>query len=142
MARSRRSSGEAGGAGEARTAEPASPSFETALAELEAVVGRLESGDLPLEQALEAFESGVKLSRQCAATLDAAERRIEILMAERGGAGARVEPFGAGGRGGQAGAGRAGEVGASAGRVDADAEDEDLYAEAGSDDPDGEDGES
>lgn len=97
MARSRRSSGEAEDAGEARAAEPAAPSFEGALAELEAVVGRLESGDLPLEQALEAFESGVKLSRQCAATLDAAERRIEILMAERGGSGVRVEAFGAGG---------------------------------------------
>lgn len=98
MTRSRRSSGEAGSAGEARAAGPAAPSFEAALAELEAVVGRLESGDLPLEQALEAFESGVKLSRQCTATLDAAERRIEILMADRGGAGVRVEAFGAGRR--------------------------------------------
>jgi len=97
MARSRRSAagetGEAVQAGEARSAEPKAPAFEGALAELEAVVGRLEAGDLPLEQALEAFEAGVKLSRQCAATLDAAERRIEILMAERGGSGARVEPF-------------------------------------------------
>ncbi len=47
---------------------------------------------MPLEQALEAFESGVKLSRRCAATLDAAERRIEILLAGR--SGLRVEPFG------------------------------------------------
>lgn len=112
MARSRRSAGEAGGAGEARAAEPKGPAFEGALAELEAVVGRLEAGDLPLEQALEAFEAGVRLSRQCAATLDAAERRIEILMAERGGSGLGVEPFAAGRAGIQAGASRRGAAGA------------------------------
>lgn len=92
MARSRRSGGEAVGGGEAQTAAPVELSFEAALAELEGVVSQLESGDMPLEQALEAFESGVKLSRRCAATLDAAERRIEILMAGR--SGLRVEPFG------------------------------------------------
>ncbi|MFO0691658.1 MAG: exodeoxyribonuclease VII small subunit, partial [Myxococcota bacterium] len=115
---------EAGGAGEAGAAEPVAPSFEGALAELEAVVGRLESGDLPLEQALEAFESGIKLSRQCAATLDAAERRIEILMAGRGAGGARVEPFAAGRRDGRA--------------ADAapDAGDDGLDVDAGLDEPD------
>lgn len=104
MARSRRSAGEASDAGEARTPGPEALSFEGALAELEAVVAQLESGDLPLEQALEAFETGIKLSRRCGSTLDAAERRIEILMAERGGASPRVEPF-EDGRGG-AGEGR------------------------------------
>lgn len=93
MARSRRSGGEAVEEGEAPTAAPAELSFEAALAELEGVVSRLESGEMPLEQALEAFESGVKLSRRCAATLAAAERRIEILMAGRSGLG--VESFGA-----------------------------------------------
>jgi exodeoxyribonuclease VII small subunit len=39
---------------------------------------------MPLEEALELFESGVKLSRQCQSTLDAAERRVEILVADRG----------------------------------------------------------
>ena len=94
MARSRRNAGSAGVGGEAQAA-PEGVSFEAALASLEGVVARLESGDLPLEQALEAFEEGVALSRRCTATLDAAERRIEILMAERGGAGAgdRVQPF-------------------------------------------------
>ena len=92
MARSRRSGGEAVDGGGAQTAAPVELSFEAALAELEGVVSQLESGDMPLEQALEAFESGVKLSRRCAATLDAAERRIEILMAGR--SGLRVEPFG------------------------------------------------
>ena len=38
---------------------------------------------MPLEEALELFEVGVKLTRQCEQTLDAAERRIEILVADR-----------------------------------------------------------
>ncbi len=99
MARSRRSGGEAVEGGEAKPSVPPELSFEAALAALEGVVSQLESGDMPLEQALEAFESGVKLSRRCAATLEAAERRIEILMAGRPGSAVRVEPFGAAGSG-------------------------------------------
>ena len=57
-------------------------SFEGALAQLETTVGRLEEGEMPLEEALELFEKGVVLSRQCTETLEAAERRIEILVAE------------------------------------------------------------
>jgi exodeoxyribonuclease VII small subunit len=66
------------------TAEPQPISFEAALEQLETIVGRLEAGDLPLEESLELFESGIELSRRCNATLDSAERRIEILVAERG----------------------------------------------------------
>ena len=55
-------------------------SFETSLAELENIVGRLESGDLPLEESLELFENGIKLSRECRTRLTNAERRIEVLM--------------------------------------------------------------
>jgi exodeoxyribonuclease VII small subunit len=58
-------------------------SFEGALEELEGTVARLEQGEMPLEDALELFEKGVRLSRHCTATLEAAERRIEILMADR-----------------------------------------------------------
>ena len=58
-------------------------SFETALEQLEGTVARLEEGEMPLEVALELFESGVKLSRQCTTTLEEAERRIEILVADR-----------------------------------------------------------
>jgi exodeoxyribonuclease VII small subunit len=58
-------------------------SFEGALDQLERTVARLEAGEMPLEEALELFEAGVSLSRQCDATLDAAERRIEILIADR-----------------------------------------------------------
>jgi exodeoxyribonuclease VII small subunit len=58
-------------------------SFEGALDQLEQTVARLEAGEMPLEEALELFEAGVNLSRQCDATLEAAERRVEILIADR-----------------------------------------------------------
>lgn len=66
----------------ASTLDP-SLSFESALEQLETTVGRLEAGEMPLEEALELFENGVNLSRQCATTLEAAEKRIEILVADR-----------------------------------------------------------
>jgi len=66
-------------------APAAEPSFEEALAGLEAIVERLEAGELPLEHALAAFEEGVRLSRACAAQLEASERRIEQLVREGGG---------------------------------------------------------
>lgn len=65
-------------------ADPGALSFEEALAGLESVVERLETGELPLEQALEAFEQGVRLSRRCAEQLEASERRIEQLVREGG----------------------------------------------------------
>lgn len=57
--------------------------FESALAELESIVTKLEQGDLPLEESLKLFERGVQLSRFCHTKLEDAERRIEILT-ERG----------------------------------------------------------
>jgi exodeoxyribonuclease VII small subunit len=57
--------------------------FETALAELDALVKKLEDGELSLEQSLALYERGVQLSRFCHAQLEDAERRIEILT-ERG----------------------------------------------------------
>jgi exodeoxyribonuclease VII small subunit len=64
------------------SAPEAELSFEEALERLEAVVDRLERGDLELEAALTAFESGVALARRCAGQLDDAERRIEVLVRE------------------------------------------------------------
>ncbi len=55
-------------------------SFEKKLSTLESLIDKLEQGDLPLEQALKEFESGVKLARQCQEELQAAEQKIEILM--------------------------------------------------------------
>ena len=53
--------------------------FEDKLATLEATVRRLESGDVPLEEALALFEQGVGLARGCHALLDAAEDRVAAL---------------------------------------------------------------
>jgi exodeoxyribonuclease VII small subunit len=57
--------------------------FEAAIAELEIIVKRLEDGDLTLEQSLELYERGVRLSRYCHGRLEEAERRVEVL-GERG----------------------------------------------------------
>jgi exodeoxyribonuclease VII small subunit len=54
--------------------------LEKSLEELEALVLRLEGGDLPLEQALKEFEHGVKLTRQCQTALQEAEQKVEILL--------------------------------------------------------------
>jgi exodeoxyribonuclease VII small subunit len=58
------------------------PSFESALEQLEAIVDRLEQGELELEDALRAFEAGVALTRRCAKQLSDAERRVEVLVRE------------------------------------------------------------
>ncbi|MEZ5533653.1 MAG: exodeoxyribonuclease VII small subunit [Steroidobacteraceae bacterium] len=55
------------------------PDFEKALGELEKLVERLERGDLPLDKALEAFERGVALTRQCQEALKAAQAKVDIL---------------------------------------------------------------
>jgi exodeoxyribonuclease VII small subunit len=59
-------------------------SFEESLSTLERVVAQLESGDLPLERALELFEEGVVLARRCQSQLEEAERKVELLLRERG----------------------------------------------------------
>lgn len=53
--------------------------FEAALSELEGLVRKMEEGELTLEQSLEAFERGVKLTRNCQAALRAAELRVKAL---------------------------------------------------------------
>jgi exodeoxyribonuclease VII small subunit len=65
--------------------------LEKSLEELEALVTRLESGDLPLEQALKEFEHGVKLTRRCQAALQEAEQKVEILLKRT--AAAEPSPF-------------------------------------------------
>jgi len=63
--------------------KPASTlSFEQSLSELEAIVQRLESGQLPLEDALNEFEKGVTLARQGQQQLQQAEQRVQILLAQ------------------------------------------------------------
>jgi exodeoxyribonuclease VII small subunit len=57
-----------------------SKDFESSLAALEKIVRDMERGDLPLEESLELFEQGVRLSRVCQERLNEAERRIELLL--------------------------------------------------------------
>jgi len=54
-------------------------SFEQALNQLTELVEKLESGELPLEESVAAFEQGVKFSRRCEALLDQAEQRLQVL---------------------------------------------------------------
>ena len=67
-------------------AKPKHPekNFETSLSTLEQIVAQLESGDLPLERSLELFEEGVGLVRHCQSQLQDAERKVEMLLRERG----------------------------------------------------------
>ena len=75
-----------------KSAAAAEPNFEGQLASLERIVRELERGELPLEQSLELFEQGVRLSRECQVRLKEAERRIETLL--RGGDGSTIAvPF-------------------------------------------------
>ncbi len=60
--------------------QTAQPGFEAGLEELENIVRQLEKGDLPLEQSLALFESGMRLSAECRRQLENAETRVEVLM--------------------------------------------------------------
>ena len=59
--------------------------FETALNRLYEIVKELEGGNLSLDEALACFASGIELSRQCMARLDAAEKEIDLILAEEQG---------------------------------------------------------
>jgi exodeoxyribonuclease VII small subunit len=63
-------------------------SFEGAYAELETIIGRLESGELTLEESVELFERGRKLSDYCQGLLDKAELRVNQLSGD-----GRIEPL-------------------------------------------------
>ena len=56
--------------------------FNKGLSELEEIIGKMESGDLSLEESLKYFEKGIKLHRQCHSALSSAEQRISVLSEE------------------------------------------------------------
>lgn len=64
----------------------ATESFDETLTRLDGIVAQLDGGESSLEESLASFEQGVSLVRHCAATLGAAERRIELLTAGMDGA--------------------------------------------------------
>jgi len=63
-------------------------SFEAAYAELDTIIAKLESGELPLEESVELYERGRNLSDHCQALLDKAELRVNQLTSD-----GRVEPL-------------------------------------------------
>lgn len=58
--------------------------FEESLASLEAIVRSMEDGDLSLEESLQAFEKGIRLTRECQSALQKAEQKVQVLMSENG----------------------------------------------------------
>lgn len=67
------------------------PSFEASLSELEALVERMEGGEMTLEESLGAFERGITLTKTCQQALQAAEQKVEMLT--RNEPDADTEPF-------------------------------------------------
>jgi len=74
---------------------PETPSFEAALASLEAIVHDLEDGDLGLAEALARYEQGIKHLRHCYDLLEQAERKIELLTGIDADGRAKTAPFAA-----------------------------------------------
>lgn len=66
--------------------------FEKAFQQLEVIVKRLESEELPLDDALQLFEQGIGLSRFCNQKLEEVEKKIELILADAKGQ-PRIEPF-------------------------------------------------
>jgi len=71
----------------------AAMTFEEALRALEEVVRRLEAGDVPLDESIDLYERGEALRRRCQQRLDAAEARIEKIVAGPDGRALALEPF-------------------------------------------------
>jgi exodeoxyribonuclease VII small subunit len=61
-----------------------SPAFEKSLQELEALVVKMEQGNLSLEESLQHFERGIQLTRTCQQALKEAEQKVEILLKKTG----------------------------------------------------------
>lgn len=68
-------------------------SFEEALAQLEKIVGQLESGEAPLERSIELYERGTALKAHCEARLKAAEAKVEKITLSANGAPSGTAPL-------------------------------------------------
>lgn len=69
--------------------KPKDMSFEDAIKELEALVEKLETGDVPLEKAINYYQEGMKLSKICGDKLSKVEKQMQQIMNEHG----EFEPF-------------------------------------------------
>ncbi|MBX3357172.1 MAG: exodeoxyribonuclease VII small subunit [Phycisphaeraceae bacterium] len=77
MSPTRQGSGEKGATGDA-----AEPAFEEALARVEAIIERIEGGEVGLEESLAQYEKGVEMIRRCRVLLERAEQKVEELTAK------------------------------------------------------------
>lgn len=66
--------------------------FEKSFQQLESIVKRLENEELPLDESLQLFEEGIRLSRFCHQRLEEVEKKIELILADAKGE-PRTEPF-------------------------------------------------
>ena len=66
--------------------------FEDGLKKLEKIVGDLEDGNIPLEESLEKYEEGIRLSKLCAKKLEAAKKKVEVLLKAEDGS-VELKPF-------------------------------------------------
>lgn len=74
-------------------ADIASLPFEKALADLEEIVGKLEKGNVPLEQSIALYERGEALRRHCDRLLETAEKRVEKITSGADGTPVGIEPL-------------------------------------------------
>lgn len=67
--------------------------FEKKLTRLEEIVGKMENGEITLEESLRLFEEGVQLSRTCQKELEVAEQKVELLLGQDAQGNAVTQPF-------------------------------------------------
>ncbi len=65
------------------TKKKSTETFESQLEKLESIVESMESGELPLDEALKQFEQGIKLTNQCQQMLENAKQRVRILTEDQ-----------------------------------------------------------
>ena len=75
------------------TPETESLSFEQSLADLEQIVRELEEGELTMDDALASYEAGIGRLKRCYQLLDAAEKKVELLIGVDADGNAKVRPF-------------------------------------------------
>lgn len=71
--------------------EPAGPSFEQSMAEVEAIIERIESGEMGLEAQIEQYARGAEMLRRCREVLDRCEQRVEEITAKLDKPGAKAD---------------------------------------------------